>query len=91
MVQGAGGEDHRRVVLIWKLCLGDTIYEEQFSLEDRDEMNYPILLGRRTILKSRPHRCDKKLFCMGPAAVRAQPCRAIRIRSLTRTSASSRP
>ncbi|EAR22830.1 retropepsin-like aspartic peptidase RloA3 [Nitrococcus mobilis] len=47
-VQGAGGQDHRPVVLM-KLCLGDTVYEEQFSLEDRDDMNYPILLGRRTI------------------------------------------
>lgn len=48
VVHGAGGEDHRPVVLM-RLCLGETIYEEQFSLEDRDEMNYPILLGRRTI------------------------------------------
>lgn len=29
--------------------MGDTIYEEQFSLRDREEMNYPLLLGRRTI------------------------------------------
>lgn len=48
VVHGAGGADHRPVVLM-KLCIGDTIYEEQFSLEDRDDLNYPILLGRRTI------------------------------------------
>ena len=48
VVHGAGGEDHRPVVLM-KLCIGKTIYEEQFSLEDRDDLNYPILLGRRTI------------------------------------------
>ncbi|MCO6441297.1 MAG: ATP-dependent zinc protease [Nitrococcus mobilis] len=47
-VHGAGGEDHRPVVLM-NLCIGNAIYEEQFSLEDRDDMNYPILLGRRTI------------------------------------------
>lgn len=32
-----------------KVCIGNTIYEEQFSLEDRDDMIYPVLLGRRTI------------------------------------------
>ncbi len=47
-VLGAGGEDHRQVVLM-KVCIGDTVYEEQFSLEDRNDMNYPVLLGRRTI------------------------------------------
>ena len=45
---GAGGEDHRPVVLM-KICIGKTIYEEQFSLRDRDGMIYPVLLGRRTI------------------------------------------
>lgn len=48
VVHGAGGQDRRPVVLM-KLCIADTIYEEQFSLEDRDDMNYPVLLGRRTI------------------------------------------
>ena len=47
-VRGAGGRDERPVVLL-ELCMGDTIYEEQFSLRDREEMIYPLLLGRRTI------------------------------------------
>ncbi len=47
-VRGAGGRDERPVVLM-EVCMGDTIYEEQFSLRDREEMNYPLLLGRRTI------------------------------------------
>lgn len=47
-VRGAGGRDERPVVLL-KICMGDTIYEEQFSLRDREEMIYPVLLGRRTI------------------------------------------
>nr|WP_232090750.1 ATP-dependent zinc protease [Halomonas sp. MCCC 1A13316] len=47
-LRGAGGVDRRPVVLM-KVCLGDTIYEEQFSLRDRGDMNYPLLLGRRTI------------------------------------------
>lgn len=47
-VYGAGGADSRPVVLM-RLCIGDTVYEEQFSLRDRDKMIYPVLLGRRTI------------------------------------------
>ena len=47
-VRGAGGIDERPVVLM-NVCLGDTVYEEQFSLRDREEMNYPLLLGRRSI------------------------------------------
>lgn len=47
-VRGAGGRDERPVVLM-KICMGDTVYEEQFSLRDREEMIYPVLLGRRTI------------------------------------------
>ncbi|MGQ4878804.1 ATP-dependent zinc protease [Billgrantia sp. LNSP4103-1] len=47
-LRGAGGVDRRPVVLM-KICMDDTIYEEQFSLRDRGDMNYPLLLGRRTI------------------------------------------
>ena len=47
-VRGAGGRDERPVVLM-KICIGDTVYEEQFSLRDREKMLYPLLLGRRTI------------------------------------------
>lgn len=47
-VRGAGGRDERPVVLM-EICLGDTLYEEQFGLRNREEMNYPLLLGRRTI------------------------------------------
>ncbi|WP_456070617.1 retropepsin-like aspartic peptidase RloA3 [Halomonas kalidii] len=47
-VRGAGGRDERLVVLM-KVCMGDTVYEEQFGLRNREEMHYPLLLGRRTI------------------------------------------
>lgn len=47
-VRGAGGRDERPVVIM-KVCVGDTIHEEQFSLRDREEMIYPVLFGRRTI------------------------------------------
>ncbi len=47
-VRGAGGRDERPVVLM-KVCMDNTVYEQQFSLRDRGEMHYPLLLGRRTI------------------------------------------
>lgn len=47
-LRGAGGRDERPVVLL-KLCIGNTVYEEEFSLRDRENMHYPALLGRRTI------------------------------------------
>uniref|UniRef100_UPI00356A4442 putative ATP-dependent zinc protease n=1 Tax=Pseudomonas sp. TaxID=306 RepID=UPI00356A4442 len=49
-VRGAGGAERRPVVLM-KICLGHQVYEEQFSLNDRDRMNYPVLVGRRTLEK----------------------------------------
>lgn len=47
-LSGAGGDDHRVSVLM-DLCVGDTVYEEQFTLNDRTGFNYPVLIGRRTI------------------------------------------
>lgn len=47
-VRGAGGSERRPVVKM-KICVGNTVYNEQFSLNDRDKMIYPILLGRRTL------------------------------------------
>ena len=47
-LRGAGGKDDRPVVLM-KICIGDQVYEEQFTLRDRGEMKYPLLIGRRTI------------------------------------------
>tara|TARA_R110002020_G_scaffold434868_2_gene645030 strand:+ start:1295 stop:1900 length:606 start_codon:yes stop_codon:yes gene_type:complete len=47
-VRGAGGVDHRPVVKM-RMCIGNRVFEEQFSLRDRSDMNYPVLLGRQTI------------------------------------------
>ncbi|WP_437883199.1 ATP-dependent zinc protease family protein [Pseudomonas sp. LRF_L74] len=47
-VRGAGGSDSRPVVLM-KVCIGNQAYEEQFTLRDREDMNYPVLIGRRTL------------------------------------------
>jgi hypothetical protein len=48
LVRGAGGEDRRPVVKM-SMCIGNQTYEEQFSLRDRGDMTYPVLIGRRTI------------------------------------------
>ncbi|PAU89013.1 ATP-dependent zinc protease [Pseudomonas sp. WN033] len=48
LVRGAGGEDRRPVVKM-AMCIGNQVYEEQFSLRDRGDMTYPVLIGRRTI------------------------------------------
>lgn len=47
-VRGAGGVEKRPVVRM-SICIGDQVYTEQFSLNDRDDMNYPVLIGRRTL------------------------------------------
>ena len=52
-VRGAGGQEDRPVVLM-QVCIGERLLEEQFSLRDRDEMHYPVLLGRRTLEKLGP-------------------------------------
>ena len=48
LLRGAGGADHRPAVLM-QICIGDQVYEEQFTLRDRGDMKYPVLIGRRTI------------------------------------------
>jgi hypothetical protein len=45
----SNGISDRRPSVLMKLCLGSEIYEEQFTLNDRGELTYPILFGRRSI------------------------------------------
>lgn len=47
-IRGAGGTDHRPEVLM-DLCIGNEVHPELFSLRDRSDMDYPVLIGRRTI------------------------------------------
>jgi hypothetical protein len=49
-VRGAGGADHRPVVSM-QMCIGQQLYDEQFTLNNRSKMNYPVLIGRRTLEK----------------------------------------
>ncbi|BAW79656.1 zinc dependent protease family protein [Candidatus Nitrosoglobus terrae] len=48
-VRSSNGISRRRPIVLIKLCLGGETYEEQFSLNDRSKLLYPMLLGRRTI------------------------------------------
>ncbi|WXL27930.1 ATP-dependent zinc protease [Ectopseudomonas mendocina] len=47
-VRGAGGSE-RRPVVVMSLCIGNQVYNEQFSLKNRGKMLYPVLIGRRTL------------------------------------------
>lgn len=47
-VFGAGGSD-RRLVVLMDVCIGNQLMEEQFSLSDRDDKIYGLLMGRRTM------------------------------------------
>ena len=45
---GAGGVDHRLVVLM-DICIGKQVLREQVSLSNRSDKNYGLLIGRRTL------------------------------------------
>lgn len=47
-IRGAGGAERRPVVMM-QICIGKRIYDEEFSLKNRSKMNYPVLIGRRTL------------------------------------------
>ncbi|MFR9721455.1 ATP-dependent zinc protease [Aeromonas diversa] len=47
-VRGAGGSDSRPVVHM-SICIGDRLLEDEFTLNDRQKMAYPVLIGRKTL------------------------------------------
>lgn len=47
-VRGAGGSEERPVVRM-DVCIAGERLNEEFSLRDRSNMHYPVLLGRRTL------------------------------------------
>lgn len=47
-VRSASGSDSRYVVRM-RVVFGSQEYDEQFSLRDRRRMNYPLLIGSRTL------------------------------------------
>jgi len=52
-LRGAGGIDHRPVVTM-EVRIGPQLLVEEFSLRDRKDMLYPLLLGRRTLERIGP-------------------------------------
>lgn len=58
-IRGAGGREQRPVVSL-SLCLGDKVYDEEFTLRDRSNMNYSVLLGRSTLEHLPPIDVHKK-------------------------------
>lgn len=45
-------ESMRRPVVMMDICIGSKVYSTQFTLTDRSDFNYPVLLGRK-FLKER--------------------------------------
>lgn len=47
-LRGAGGIDHR-VTVNMRICFGTRYLDEEFTLNNRAKMIYPVLLGRQTL------------------------------------------
>ena len=73
-VRGAGGAERRPVVQM-QICIGKQIYDEEFSLKNRSKMNYPVLIGRRTL--ARLGLVDvSRTFTTDPECPRSNPDKA---------------
>lgn len=47
LIKRKGAESQRRYVVMMDFCIAGTSHETQFSLTDRGNFSYPVLLGRR--------------------------------------------
>ncbi|MBW7469857.1 ATP-dependent zinc protease [Marinobacter sp. M216] len=47
LIKRKGAPSQRRYVVNMEFCIAGTIHETQFSLTDRGNFSYPVLLGRR--------------------------------------------
>ncbi|MBW0146235.1 ATP-dependent zinc protease family protein [Marinobacter arenosus] len=47
LIKRKGAPSQRRYVVKMEFCIAGTIHETQFSLTDRGNFSYPVLLGRR--------------------------------------------
>lgn len=47
LIKRKGADSQRRYVVNMEFCIAGTIHETQFSLTDRGNFSYPVLLGRR--------------------------------------------
>lgn len=46
-IKRKGAESQKRIVVKFKLCLGNTVKETDFTLVNRKNFNYKVLVGRR--------------------------------------------
>ncbi|MBG6289847.1 ATP-dependent zinc protease [Pseudomonas nitroreducens] len=58
-VRGAGGADDRPVVKM-QICIGNDLLNEEFSLRNRKNMIYPVLVGRKSLKNVGPVDVSKK-------------------------------
>jgi len=49
VVRDSGGNEEERLVIRSKACLGGFEFETDFTLTSRDDMRFPMLLGRRAL------------------------------------------
>jgi len=61
-VKSSTGISECRYKIKTKIKLGDKIYKTDFTLSDRSEMKFPILLGRKVICKNFLVDVSKKYF-----------------------------
>lgn len=47
LIKRKGADSQRRYVINMEFCIAGTVHETQFSLTDRGNFSYPVLLGRR--------------------------------------------
>jgi hypothetical protein len=47
LIKRKGADSQRRYVVKMAFCIAGTVHETQFSLTDRSNFSYPVLLGRR--------------------------------------------
>ncbi|TRD12431.1 ATP-dependent zinc protease [Erythrobacter insulae] len=48
-ITSSNGESQRRYVIKTPLCIGDTQFRAEFSLADRSDMQFPMLIGRTAL------------------------------------------
>lgn len=52
-IESRNGPDIRRPVVWMKLCVAGQWIEEEVNLADRDDFNYPVLIGRNMLKKGK--------------------------------------
>lgn len=51
LVRSSNGEEEERFAVRLNMKLGEQVYRTEFTLSNRDKMNYPVLLGRKFLRK----------------------------------------